>query len=523
MLLIACGFIVVTGSYLGTWGEARPFYLPAWYPRRALPEWKTISPHNTFARGEGMTVVLEDGTRFEDWEGQSLVNNIGLGRAEMARVIAEQALRLSWLAPSLFADVRVALARDLQSVLPPGISVPFYGIGGADSIEVAIRAARKVTRRKNILAFTGGFHGDTITTESVSGWGVLEYGDPRPWCVHVPSPHIWFQELGDWDRAYERCLEGVDKALKKHKPRSFACLLVEPVTGVGGGVPLSEGLSKALRELCDQHGIKLIADEVVTGFGRTGEWFGSTAVGLKPDAIVLAKGMTGGYVPLGAVVFEASWGEELRADEWRHGPTFGGHPVACAAARETIRILREERLVERAKSVGAHMRKRLQELWQKHPAVVRDVRGKGLLLGMELRPASGETPTKRSELLAQEANNVRAYMERRLGDFVREPRGTVRQVTSTAFLLARDLSAARRGRKYSSHPASGRVWAIFQALENEGMRAWTSGDGSSLMFCPPFIVTEAQVDRLVDRLDFHLREIALGNTGSTSTQSLKAA
>jgi len=446
--------------------EARPFYVPAWY--YALPEEKAVTPDNTFVGGEGMIVVLENGTRFEDWEGQSLVSNIGLGRADMARALAEQALRLSWLAPSLFADVRVALTKDLQSVLPQGISVPFYGIGGADSIEAAVRAARKVTRRKNVLAFTGGFHGDTITTESVSGWGVPEYGDPRPWTVHVPSPYDWFQDLRDWDRAYERCLEGIEKALKKRGPRTFASILVEPVTGMGGAVPLSEGLSKALRELCDRHGIKLIADEVVTGFGRTGEWFGSTRVGLKPDAMVLAKGITGGYAPLSAAVFERSWGEELRENGFPHGPTFGGHPLGCAAARETIRILKAERLVQQAKTVGAYMKKRLVELGREHPAVVREVRGAGLL-------------------------------------------------------LARQLGVARRGRTYGSHPASPRVWTISEGLRSDGMRIWASADGSSVMFCPPFIVTEAQVDRLVDRLDFHLQGIAHKDAMPIGTYSPEAA
>src|SRR3990172_3846593 len=159
------------------WEEAHPFYIPGWY--YASPGEKAATPENTFVRGEGMTLVVQNGTRYEDWEGQSLVNNIGLGRADMARVIGEQALRLSYLAPSQYGDVRLALTKDLHSVLPQSISVPFYGIGGADSIEAAIRAARMVTRRKNILVFRTGFYGDTITTEAVSGWGVPDRSEER--------------------------------------------------------------------------------------------------------------------------------------------------------------------------------------------------------------------------------------------------------------------------------------------------------------------------------------------------------
>jgi len=499
------------------WEEAHPFYIPAWYPHRTLPDRRTVSPHNTFVRGEGMTVVLEDGTSFEDWEGQSLVNNIGLGREEIARALAEQVRRLSWLSPALFADVRLALTKDLQSVLPHGISVPFYGVGGSDSIEAAIRAARKVTRRKNILVFNGGYHGETITTESVCGWAASDYGDPRPWVVRVPSPYDWFQNLGGWDRAYERCFEGIEKAVKKRGSRTFAGALVEPVMGTGGIVPLSAGLSKALRELCDRYGIKLIADEVITGFGRTGEWFGSTTVGLKPDAMVLAKGLTGGNAPLGAVVFEQSWGEELREKGFTHGLTFGGHPLACAAARETIRILKSERLVERAKTIGVYMKQRLVVLEQEHRAVVRDVRGMGLMLALELLPARQPTQITSAERRVKRAKTIGVYMKQRLVEFRQEPRAVLRDVGGAGSLLTRGLRADRLSKKYGSHPAASRVRAIWEKLLSDGMRVWTSGDGGSLMFCPPFIVTEAQVDRLVDCLNVHLERIARSDAVPGST------
>jgi len=507
---------------MGSWEEAHPFYIPAWYPHRTLPERRTVSPHNTFVRGEGMTVVLEDGTSFEDWEGQSLVNNIGLGREDIARVLAEQVRRLSWLSPALFADVRLALTKDLQSVLPHGISVPFYGVGGSDSIEAAIRAARKVSRRKNILVFNGGYHGETITTESVCGWAASDYGDPRPWVVHVPSPYDWFQNLGDWDRAYERCLEGIEKAVKKRGSRTFAGALVEPVMGTGGIVPLSAGLSTALRELCDRYGIKLIADEVITGFGRTGEWFGSTTVGLKPDAMVLAKGLTGGNAPLGAVVFEQSWGEELREKGFPHGLTFGGHPLACAAARETIRILKSERLVERAKTIGAYMKPRLMELEKEHRAVVRDVRGMGLMLAVELRLPHQSPQIPSAKRRVRRARTISASITQRLEEFRREPRAALRGVGGARSLLTRKLRAGLTGKQYGSHPAASRVRGIWERLLQDGMRVWTSGDGGSLMFCPPFIVTEAQVDRLVDRLDFHLREIAREDARPSGTHSPSA-
>jgi 4-aminobutyrate aminotransferase len=219
--------------------------------------------------------------------------------------------------------------------------------------------------------------------------------------------------------------------------------------GVAGAAPLSRDLSRSLREMCDRHGIKLVADEVITGFGRTGEWFGSQAVGLEPDAMVFAKGFTGGYAPLGAVVFERSWGAALRRSGFPHGLTFGAHPLGCVAARETIRILTAERLIERCRRIGAYAKRKLEGLREDHPSVVRDVRGLGLLLAMELRG---------------------------------------------------------RGRRSTGelHPGWARVEPIWNGLRNAGIRVTTNNDGSSILLCPPFIVTEEQVDRLVERLDFHL-------------------
>ena len=424
------------------------FYIPVWYG--GTPEERLATPSNTYVRTEGMTIVLADGTTLEDWSGQAFVNNIGMGRPDVAKALADQATRMSWLSPAEFAEVRLALTEDLRSVAPSHLTTPFYSIGGSDSIEAAIRAAWKVTKRRKVLGFVSGYHGDTITVESVSGDGITPYGDLRRWAVHTPSPYESFETLGEWDRAYKACLDGIRRTLTRHGPRSFACMIVEPVMGVAGAVPLSRDLSKGIREICDRYDIKLVADEVITGFGRTGEWFGSPSRGLKPDATVLAKGLTGGYAPLGAVLFEQSWGDALRKTGFPHGLTFGGHPLGCAAAREVIRILKAERLVERCNAIGRILRSKLGDLREDHPTVVRDVRGEGLLVGIEL---FGERRRKRGEL----------------------------------------------------HPAWERVESLWKGLWNASIRVTTNDDGSSILLCPPFTVTEAQVDRLIERLDVTLR------------------
>jgi taurine--2-oxoglutarate transaminase len=395
-----------------------------------------------------MSVTLRDGTTVEDWGGQFYVNNIGTGRAEVGRAMAAQSRRASWVSPADFLDVRLALARDLLTVLPRHLTVPQFSVGGSDAMEAAIRAARKVTGRVRVLSFRQSYHGDTMTVENVCGGMLMPYGDPRPWAVHAPSPYdLWPAASRNWDRACDLALLGVERTLRRLGPRSFAALIVEPVMAGAGAIPLSRDLSRGLRALCDRHGIKLVADEVVTGFGRTGRWFGSQAVGLVPDAMVCAKGITGGYAPLGAVVFERAWGEELRRTGLNHGLTFAGHPVGCAAARATIRILKRERLVERAAALGRRLQAGLEGLRETLPGRVVDVRGRGLLLAVQLGSGSAWAGPSASQRRRAGAETL------------------VRRVS------ARALAA--------------------------GVRLLPTNDGAGFLFAPPFTITRRQIDRII--------------------------
>ncbi len=368
------------------------------------------------------------------------VNNIGLGRPEMARILAEQVERLAWSDPGVLADVRLALAADLRSILPRSLTSIHFTVGGSDAMEAALRAARKVTGRKKVVAFSYAYHGDTMVTESLSD-GMTPYGDPRSWIVRAPSPFELWEAGGDWDAAYAACLEAFENTVRRANPRTVAAVVVEPMSGSYCGVPLSRGLARGLRESCDRHGIKLVADEVITGFGRTGRWFGSAAVGLEPDATVMAKGITGGYAPLGAVAFEASWASVLARTGFPHGLTFSGHPVACAAARAAIRILRDEKLVVASAAKGRLLGRRLEEIAAAHPEIVRDVRGLGLLVAMELR-------------------------------------------------------GRRKWKKGASHPASARLSKLQAALRDAGLLVYGPPAGGFLLFCPPFTVEEERIERL---------------------------
>ena len=427
------------------------FYLNLWYTGEAGSQRAT--PANTFVRSRGMTLTRGNGTTVEDWFGQYFVNNIGAGRVEVARAMSDQARRMSWISPGSFADVRLELTADLRTVLPRHLTTPQFGIGGSDSIENAVRAARLVTGRTRVLTFSPCYHGDTMTAENLCGSPVTKHGDRRPWAVKSPSAYELREAAGgDWERAGELALERAERTLEQHGARTFAASVVEPIMWTSGAVPLSRAFSRGLRSLCDRHGIKLIADEVVTGFGRTGRWFGSQAVGLVPDALVCAKGITGGYAPLGAVVFERSWGAWLRRKGFNHGLTFGGHPVACAAARATIRILKDERLVERAAAMGRPLHDGLEGLRRAHPDRVVEVRGRGLLLALELAPGRASRSSRR-------------------------------------------MTAAQR------------VESITNAALRARIQLTTSADGSAILFIPPFIVTQRRIDRLLDVLDRALRNV----------------
>jgi adenosylmethionine-8-amino-7-oxononanoate aminotransferase len=423
-----------------------PFYLNLWYTGDAAM--RRATPANTTVRTRGMAVILQDGSAVEDWGGQFYVNNIGTGRPELARALAAQTRRMSWVAPSTFADVRLALTRDLLGILPRHLTTPQFSVSGSDAGENALRAARRATGRQRVLTLSQAYHGDTMVIENICGTPLTPYGDRRPWAVKTPSPFdLWERAGRDWARAGDLALERAEGTLRRLGPRTFAAVVVEPVMCGVGAVPLSRRMARGLRGLCDRHGIKLIADEVVTGFGRTGSWFGSQTVGLVPDAVVCAKGLTGGYAPLGAVVFERSWGEDLRRHGFNHGLTFAGHPVGCAAARATIRILKRERLVQRSAALGRRLRSGLERLRALHPGRIADVRGSGLMVGLQLEPG--------------------------------RVNGSRRPLRSGAQVVERLCAAALRS----------------------GLQLLPTSDGTGLLFTPPFIVTARQIDRLLGVLD----------------------
>jgi taurine--2-oxoglutarate transaminase len=305
--------------------------------------------------------------------------------------MSRQSLRLSWVSPSQFADVRLALTRDLRRVLPRHLTTPQYNTGGSDSCESALRAARIVTGRTRVLTLTRAYHGDTMTVENLCP-PITPYGDHRPWVIQTPGPRDLWEKAGrDWSRASDLALERAEATLGVTDRR-----LRRRRRGAGDVDDRRRAAGRAWRADSGPRPLPASSSSPTRWSpGSADRPAGSIGDhGLVPDAVICAKGLTGGYAPLGAVVFERGWGAHLRRHGLNHGLTFGGHPIGCAAARATLRILERERLVARAAAMGRRLRLGLEALARLHPGRIADVRGAGLPLGLQLelrRPAAALT------------------------------------------------------------------------------------------------------------------------------------
>ncbi len=321
------------------------------YPKRNL----------TIVRGNGATLWDDKGHAYIDCIGGHGVAIVGHGHPRLLRAIKEQSERLIICPGTLDNDVREQYMERLTKVTPPGLEFVFLANSGAESIEAAIKFARAATGRTKLVATMRGFHGRTMGALSLT-WK-KEYRQPfiplLPDVVHIPFGNV--------------------EAAQKAVDENTAAIVVEPVQGEGGVRPAPDGYLQALREICDATGALLIADEVQTGFGRTGALFAVEHWQLVPDILCLAKGIAGG-IPMAAVVTNERVAGSLRPG--MHGTTFGGNPLACAAALAVLDIIEEEHLVERAREKGQWL---MAELGNLPAAVVREVRGMGLMVGIELR------------------------------------------------------------------------------------------------------------------------------------------
>jgi taurine--2-oxoglutarate transaminase len=337
--------------------------------------------------GEGSWIWDEAGTRYLDFSSQLMNVNIGHQHPKLIAAIKEQADTLATIAPFHATPARSEAARLIAEKAGGHFEMVFFTNGGAEANENAIRMARLHTGRHKVLATYRSYHGATHGAISLTG-------DPRRWpsepaiagTVHFwgPYPYRSAFHSDSPEQETERALQHLADTLMVEGPQTVAAIILEPVVGTNGILVPPPGYLAGVRELCDQHGIMLIADEVMAGFGRCGEWFSIQHWDVQPDLITFAKGVNSGYVPLGGVVISADIAATFAERPYPGGLTYSGHPLACASAVASIRIFEEEGLVERARRLGDDVvGPALRRLADTHPSIG-DVRGLGLFWAIEL-------------------------------------------------------------------------------------------------------------------------------------------
>jgi 4-aminobutyrate aminotransferase len=337
-------------------------------------------------RGAGAEVWDVDGNRYVDFMTGIAVTSTGHAHPEVVRAIKDQAEKfLHICAADFYYPSIVELAEKLDSLAPfKEQARAFFTNSGAEAIEGAIKLARYHTGRQHFIAFYGAFHGRTLGALSLTASKHIQKGGffpLMPGVTHVPYPDVYRPtlDMGGFTDYGEAVVDFIDHFVfgKKVSPSDVAGIVIEPILGEGGYIVPTPGFFPALRELCTKHGILLIADEVQSGMGRTGKWWGIEHFGVEPDIVTSAKGIASG-MPLGAIIARDS---VMTWEPGSHGSTFGGNPVSVAAALATIRLI-ENGLLENAARMGDHLLEMLAQMKERHP-LIGDVRGKGLMIGIE--------------------------------------------------------------------------------------------------------------------------------------------
>jgi taurine--2-oxoglutarate transaminase len=339
------------------------------------------------AAGEGSTFWDYQGNAYLDFSSQLVNLNLGHQHPDLVRAIQEQAGRLTTIQPSMANDVRGELARRIAEVAPGDLNKVFFTNGGADANENAVRMARAVTGKRKVLAMYRSYHGNTTTAITLTG-------DPRRWTnepgdgsvAHFFGPYTYrspFHSTTPEDEA-QRALEHLEQVIVLEGAWTIAAILLESIVGTNGILMPPPGYLQGVRELCDRYGIVFIADEVMVGFGRVGEWFAVDRFGVTPDLITFAKGVNSGYVPLGGVVISDRIAAHFDTVAFQGGLTYSGHPLACAAGIATFEVFERDGILERVRDLGTRVvEPRLREIAARH-ASVGDVRGAGLFWAIEL-------------------------------------------------------------------------------------------------------------------------------------------
>ena len=415
-------------------------------------------PQLIMASGSGATLTDADGREYIDGMASLWNVNVGHGRTELADAAAAQMKTLAFSSAygGFGTKPAIELAAKLAELAPGELEVTYFASGGAEANDTAYKIARLYWKlrgepeRVNIISRIRDYHGLTYGATSATGLANFWKGfEPlAPGFLHAPAPDPYrYLGQGSAGAAYAAALEEV---VLKAGPKTVAAVVAEPVQGAGGVIVPPADYFPLLRQVCDRYGLLLIADEVITGFGRTGRWFALEHWNVQADLMIFAKGVTSGYLPLSGVMLTRSVHDTLKLVKgpFAHGFTYSGHPTACAVGLRNLQILEDEGLVEQAAEKGAYLQERLQKL--RSHEIVGDVRGLGLVAGIEL---------------------------------VRD------RLTKEQFDVA--AGAARR------------VWLA--ALEQGVIVRPLPGD--VLAMSPPFVISNEQIDRMVSVLDSAIAKV----------------
>ncbi|THF57812.1 aspartate aminotransferase family protein [Ollibium composti] len=373
---------------------------PIWHPM-AHPAEMRGNPPKVIMKGEGAEVTDIEGRTVLDAVGGLWNVNLGYSCDPIKKAIADQLSALPYYSGfrGTSTGPSIELAYELtQWFEPEGMMRAFFTSGGSDSVETALRLSRQYWKirgqadRTKFLALKKGYHGTHFGGASVNGNANFRrnYEPLLPGVFHTPAPWTYRNPFDETDpvRLAQLCARAIEEEIAFQCADTIAAFIMEPVLGAGGVIVPPETFMPLVREICDRHDILLIADEVVTAFGRTGAWSGSRLWGVKPDFMTIAKAITSGYFPLGATLISEKVADVFEADKTSfgaigHGYTYSGHPVGCAAGIATLAETKRLKLNENAAARGAELAKALEDLKARH-ALVGDVRSKGLMAGIEL-------------------------------------------------------------------------------------------------------------------------------------------
>ena len=350
-----------------------------------------------FVSGEGVHVTDALGNTSIDGMSGLWLKNVGYGRKEIADAAYEQMLNLTYMPLGTTTEPTIRLAEKISQIAPGDMTRSFFTSGGSEAVETALKLSRAYFKRvgepnrTKFISRKGSYHGATMGALALGGshlYPKLDYEPLMPGVFHVPQPLPYRCEFGGEtpEKCAELCVNAVEEMIKFQDPETIAAVFAEPISSPMGCAVPGDNYWPRLREICDRYGVLLIADEVITGFGRTGKMFATEHWGVVPDMMTVAKGITSGYIPMGGCITRGEISDAFIGSQkasFKHVITFGGHPVAAAAALKNIEIMEEEGMVENAAKQGVYLLDGLNEMKEKYQ-MIGDVRGLGLFCGLEL-------------------------------------------------------------------------------------------------------------------------------------------